>query len=168
MSNIIYIFWRKTLPWGMAIFSEKSHQQGRDPSFNPLFSATRSLNTRALPLPSPLSSQHRIHTLLSLNAQMTVLAHGHVTQQTPWKWFNCSVRSVRAHRLPVSAIHLPHGQITGSHLWMKWNERGPCKSALTEGRIIQEKSRAAVHWHHVTSIQMYFFFASLVILLLVL
>lgn len=30
----------------MAIFSEKSHQQGHDPSLNPLFSATRSLNAR--------------------------------------------------------------------------------------------------------------------------
>ena len=64
----------------MAIFSEKSHQQGRDPSLNPLFSATRSLNGREsktmppLPLPSPLSREYTLSFLL--NAQMTVLAHG--------------------------------------------------------------------------------------------
>lgn len=46
MTNIIYIFKMKTLLWGTAIFSEKSHQQGHDPSLNPLFSATRSLSTR--------------------------------------------------------------------------------------------------------------------------
>lgn len=63
----------------MAIFSEKSHQQGRDPSLNPLFSATRSLNAREqnhASAPPPLPSQQRIHALPLLNAQMTVLACG--------------------------------------------------------------------------------------------
>lgn len=68
----------KTLLWGMAIFSEKSHQQGRDPSLNPLFSATRSLSTReqnraATPPASPLSREYTFS--LMLNAQMTVVAY---------------------------------------------------------------------------------------------
>lgn len=61
----------------MAIFSEKSHQQGHDPSLNPLFSATRSLNAREKTMPPHplLPTQQRTHILLLLNAQMTVLAY---------------------------------------------------------------------------------------------
>lgn len=70
----------------MAIFSEKSRQQGHDPSLNPLFSATRSLNAREKKpcrrSPPPLPSQQRLQTLLLLNAQMTFLACG-CTQQKP-------------------------------------------------------------------------------------
>lgn len=46
----------------MAIFSDKSHQQGRNPSLNPLFLATRSLNAGEQTMPSPLPSQQRIHS----------------------------------------------------------------------------------------------------------
>lgn len=45
----------------MAIFSEKSHQQGHDPSLNPLFSATRSLIAREqnhAAAPPPLSAEN--------------------------------------------------------------------------------------------------------------
>lgn len=42
----------------MAIFAEKSHQQGHDPSLNPLFSATRSLNAREQNHAAPLSAEN--------------------------------------------------------------------------------------------------------------
>ena len=73
--------------------------------FQPLAAWTPESKTM-LPLSLPLPSQKRTQTLLLLNAQMTFLAHGY-TQQTLWKWFNCFVRSAEAHRLPISAIHLP-------------------------------------------------------------
>lgn len=180
MSNIIYIFQRKTLLRGMAIFSEKSHQQGHDPSLNPLFSATRSLNAReqnhaAAPLPLP--SQQRIHTLLFAKCSNDSLSP-RATCSKPCE----SDLIALSGQWKLTGYLLVQYTCPQPNHWqsvryeMKRGHWGPCKLALTVGRIIQEKSQtasllAASIWHCYIPpdlLPLSLLFASLVLLLLVL
>lgn len=123
MSNIIYIFQRKTLLQGMAIFSEKSHQQGHDPSLNPLFSATRSLNAREqnhAAAPPPLPSQQRIHTLLFAKCSNDSLSPRGACS-TPCE-SDLIALSGQWKLTGYLLVNTPaHSQIAGSQSAMKWN-----------------------------------------------
>ena len=163
----------------MAIFSEKSHQQGRDPSLNPLFSATRSLNAREqnhASAPPPLPSQQRIHALLFAKCSNDSLSP-RAARSRPCE---SDLIALSGQRKLTGYLLLQYTCPQPNH-WqpvlyeMKRGHRGPCKLALTVGRIIQEKSQAAVYWQPAFDTVLYpsrftaslssffFFFASLVL-----